>query len=204
MKKFFKVLFIMRYYLLSILIVTIILALLDIFVFLRNYHALYIILLITVSVLSVILIDGMTALFIHKLPRHLFNPERFKEYKWEKKFYQFIKIKKWKDKIPEIGELTCDFSKSKIQELDDPNYILMFLQEMGYAEVIHFLSCPLGFLIIFVIPLNLELFLAISLPVALINTFYNLLSALIQRYNRPKLERFYKRQLQLQVRKEKQ
>lgn len=204
MKKFFKILYVMRYYLLSIFIVSLILALLDIFLFLRAYNWYFVVLFIIISVIVVIFIDGLTAYFIHKFPKHLFNPERFKEKKWEKGFYNFIKIKKWKDKIPEIGELTCDFSKSEIKDPNDPEYILMFLQEIGYAEVIHFLSCPLGFLIIFVIPFQIELILAITLPVALINSFYNLLSALIQRYNRPKLYKVYLRKLELKMRKENQ
>lgn len=198
MKKFFKILYALRYYLLSIFILMTIVALLDIFIFLKGFYPwYYVILFVTVSVIVVIFIDGLTAAFIHKLPKRLFNPERFKERKGEKKFFEIIKIKKWKDKIPEIGELTCDFSKGEIKDPNDPEYILMFLQEMGYAEVIHFLSCILGFLIVFVLPLDLRVMLSVGLPIAIINVFYNLLSALIQRYNRPKLYRVYIRKKQV-------
>jgi E3 ubiquitin-protein ligase DOA10 len=53
-----------------------------------------------------------------------------------------------------------------------------------------------GFLIIFIFPLKYApLF---GLPVAIINAFYNYLSVAILRYNTPKLNALYKRNLKYQ------
>ena len=199
MKRVLKIIYHLRYYFLSIFLWMVLMALLNILVFWRTDILLgkekwyVIVFLIIMDVVIIFIIDGLIAYVIHKLPKHWFNPERFifRERIWEKRFYQIIKIKKWKDKIPEIGELTCDFSKGTIQDSNDLNYLLTFLQEMGYGEVIHNLSILLGFLIIAIPPFKYALY--ISLPVAIINGFYNLLSSLIQRYNRPKLFKYYLR-----------
>ncbi len=197
MKKFFKILYALRYYLLSILILAVIITLLNIFVFLKYYPWYLNIIFVFGSVILVIVIDGITAALIHKLPKEKMNPEHFPEKKGEKRFFETIRIKKWKDKIPEIGELTCDFSKGEIKDPNNPEYILMFLQEMGYAEVIHFVSTIVGFLIVLPFIFDYHIILAVGLPVAVINVFYNLLSAWIQRFNRPKLYRVYQRKQQL-------
>lgn len=193
MKRVFKVIYALRWYLLSILIFAVVVALLNIFIFLKEIEWYFVSLWVLGSVVLVIIIDGITAAVIHKMPEKLFIPERFKERKGERGFFNFIRIKKWKDKIPEIGELTCDFSKSNINDPNDPKYIYKFLIEMGYAEAIHFISCLTGVLIILLVAFTLPLkaMLSISLPVIIINSGYNIISALIQRYNRPKLYKLY-------------
>lgn len=197
MKKFLKAIYIMRYYILVILIVTLMLIGINIWLIPKKYDLswIYITLYVLLSVIMVIVVDGVTAAIIHHLPKKLFDPYR-KEYrvsKFENNFFKFIRIRKWKDKIPEIGALTCDFGKGKIENPNDTQYIYEFLIEMGYAESIHIISCLTGFLIILILPI--KYFLYIGLPIAIINIGFNILSAWIQRYNRPKLLLLYERKM---------
>lgn len=197
MKKFFKVLYLMRYYILCIVICMLVLIGLDLWLIPYKYDTpwYFIVLFIVISVIGVIIIDGIIAAVVHHFPKKWFDPKqnKYKLKKGEKKFYDIIKIRKWKDKIPEIGALTCDFGKGKIENPDDLEYIYSFLIEMGYAESIHFSSCILGFLVIFIIPL--KYFYFIGIPVGIINIGFNILSAFIQRYNRPKLLMLYERKV---------
>ena len=200
MKKFLKAIHIMRYYILVIFIFTLILIGINIWLIPKKYDLSWILitLFVLLSVIMVIVVDGITAAIIHHLPKKLFDPYR-KEYrvsKFEKSFFRLIKIRKWKDKIPEIGALTCDFGKGKIENPNDPKYIYDFLIEMGYAESIHITSCLTGFLIIFILPI--KYFVYIGLPISIINIGFNILSAWIQRYNRPKLLLLYERKIRNQ------
>ncbi len=193
MKKVFKVIYKLRYYLLIIFLLGALISLIDIFLLKNLYDtpSYLVIIFVYLSILAVIIIDGLTAALIHKLPKKLVDPYRFKQHKGEKKFFNFIKIKKWKDIIPEIGEATVDFAKDKLDNTSSSEYLYMFLIEIGYAELDHLFSFFTGFLIIFILPLKYALF--IGLPVGIINIIFNLLSYLIQRYNRPKLLIVYER-----------
>lgn len=193
MKKVFKIIYKLRFYLLIIFLLGCLISLIDYFILKNLYDTPWYltILFVFFSIIYVIIIDGLTATIVHHLPKKIADPYRFTTRKWEKKFFNFIKIKKWKDYIPEIGEATVDFAKDKLQTNSDSSYLYLFLIEMGYAEIIHIVSFFTGFLIIFLIPLRYALF--IGLPVGIINIIFNLLSALIQRYNRPKLLIVYER-----------
>lgn len=144
-----------------------------------------------ISIVAVFAIDAITALLVKFLPAKWFKPEKkiFKTYKWEKKFYQSLGIKKWKDKIPEWGKLS-NFSKSKIEDPTNNEYIGRFITESLYGEVIHFLSMIFGFLIILISP---KRWLYIGLPIGFVNAFSNIPSYFILRYNRPKLMVIFER-----------
>ena len=146
---------------------------------------------------SVIIIDAIIALFINKLPKKWFDNESFifKTYKWEKKFYEKLGIKKWKDKIPELGSLG-NFSKSKIENPNSSAYIKQFIIESKVGECVHFLGMIFGFLLL-IVP-NFRLFIA--LPVSIINVFMNIPSLLILRYNRPKLGVLLQRAIRVEQR----
>lgn len=195
----------MRYYILSIFVLTTVLALLNAFVFAGMIGANPIVLALAtvLAVVIVIVLDGLTASLVHHLPKKWFDP--YHKYltvsKKEKKILEALGIKKWKDKIPEIGALTCDFGKGKIEDPTDSKYIYEFLIETGYAEVIHNTSCIIGFFLCLFYP---PFIYVVGLPVAVINIFYNILSALIQRYNRPKLLTLYERRKRLEKRNEKE
>ena len=137
----------------------------------------------SVSNFSIIFIlDAIIASIIHHLPRRMFDP--FKKIytisEKEKKILVFFGIRKWKDKIPEMGQL-CDFKKDKLAKTEK-EYLFTFLEETCYAEVIHIFMALIGFLDILIWP-HKDI-LNFTLPLALVNFFINLPPIFIQRYNR--------------------
>ena len=141
--------------------------------------------------LSVIAIDGLFALLIRKLPSKYFEVDRknFDASIKERKFYDFLDIKFWKDYVPELGGFT-NFHKDKIRDPNSPEYLRRFIIECNYGSVIHIFTAFSGFLIIFLFPLNL--WWQFPLPVAIVNMILNLMPAFILRYNVPRLKALYK------------
>lgn len=138
-------------------------------------------------------VDAIVALIVHNLPGKWFAPEKkiFTVSKRERRFYEKIGVRNWKDRIPETGGLLCHFAKDKIAEMNNPEYMYKFLIETGYAEVMHVLSVPLSFLTLLLCPLRVCWLSA--LPVALVNVCLQIPPAFVQRYNRPRLLAAYKR-----------
>lgn len=152
------------------------------------------------AVVIVILIDGLVATACRLLPAKCANHEK-KVYTVsanEKKFYEKLKIRKWKDKIPEIGHFT-GFRKNKIADPKSVEYLDRFLLEACYGELGHFLSIFFGFSLLLFFPLT-PLWWTISIPVAIINGLLNLPSLFILRYNSYKLEVLRKSNLKKQAR----
>jgi len=155
----------------------------------------YAIWIFAVMILAVIIeigIDAVIATVIHALPNKWFDiGNRFYEVgKKERVFYDRLKIKTWKDKVLELGSLN-GFSKSKVKDPNDPNYIKMFIIECNKGVLIHLVIMFAGFLILlFPTP---KYFLRIGLTVAVVNLFLNLLPTMVLRYNTPKLKIAYQR-----------
>ena len=146
---------------------------------------------VVVSVVAVVLVDALFA-FISRwiLPKKWFNsPAKFfAAGKKEMRFYEKLGIKKWKDRIPELGFLTA-FRKNKIFDPKNNEYVLRYIMEANYGVVVHITGIVFGFLIILVLP---KFWYCVGLPVAVVNVFYNFLSLMILRYNLPKLHTLYK------------
>jgi len=137
--------------------------------------------------LSVIIdgaVCGIARLMPKRYARH--DKKNFSVSAKEKKFYEKLKIRKWKDKIPEIGHFT-GFRKNKIADPKSVEYVERFLLEACYGEIGHFYSLFFGFLVLLLFPLH-RAWLAISIPVAVVNALLNLPPILVLRYNRYKLE----------------
>ena len=121
----------------------------------------------------------------------------------EKNFYEKLKIRRWKDKVPEIGHFT-GFRKNKIADPKSVEYLDRFLLEACYGELGHFWILFFGFSILLLgfIPAfpSMGLWFAISVPVAIINIFLNLPSLFILRYNSYKLEVLRKSNIKKQQR----
>lgn len=158
----------------------------------NNFEVWYIIMATITSTLVVIFVDGITAGLVRILPSKWFNPfsKRYQIHDWEKSFYNKLSIKKWKDKVPELGSFT-HFSKSKIQQPRDNQYIKRYLLEACYGRVGHALSMISGFLIIFMFPLKYSI--NFGIPVAIVNAIMNAMPWFVLRYNTPKLIALYKR-----------
>lgn len=94
----------------------------------------------------------------------------------ERKFYNFIKVKKWKDKMPTYNQSFFDVKNKTLTEI---------VMATCQAEIVHEIIILLSFLpIIFSIWLGeFWVFLITSLISALIDTLF----VIMQRYNRPRL-----------------
>lgn len=139
------------------------------------------------STVAVILVDGITALIIRKMPEKFFAADNsfFNVGMSERRFYKKIKIKAWKSRIPELGGFT-GFHKNKIESYDDKNYLARFLLESNYGVIIHIANAVFGFLII-MLPFKKS----ITIPVAVVNFVLSLLPAAVLRYNTPILKKLY-------------
>lgn len=160
-----------------------------------GFSAGYAVLASIISVLVCIAIDAIIAIIVRVFPQKLYAPDRkfFTEHKWERRFYERLGIRFWKDKIPETGKLLVKFGKSKIEQKDNPEYLYKFLTELGYAEIMHWVSAAAGFLVIFILPLSHALYFGI--PVGIVNFILQIPPAMVQRYNRPRLLKLYTRTL---------
>lgn len=162
----------------------------------------YILLTIGFTIASIIL-DAIVAIVIRKMPERLFDYKKkiFKTSKASYKFYKLIGVKKWKDKVPELGMFT-GLRKNKIDNPKDPDYLSRYILEATYGIIIHYLSAPLAFLILL---LDFKMYggesniwLTIALPVAVVNMVLILLPAFVLKYNLPKLVRLYEISLKRQ------
>lgn len=146
---------------------------------------------VLINVVAVIAVDGLFAFLIRRLPEKWFGHERrfFQVSAKEKKFYEKLKIRKWKDKVPELGQFT-NFHKNKVAEPRNNVYLERYMLEAAYGEVIHLAGCFLGFVIIFFYPL--KYWLCFGFPVAVINLIMNILPYFILRYNFYKIKVLYR------------
>lgn len=135
------------------------------------------------GIIIVIIIDGLTAGLCRMLPKKVanYNYKIYKVNKKEKKLLDKLQIKKWKDKIPEIGHFT-GFRKNKIYEPKNPIYIERFLYEICYGELGHFISIFTGFLLV-LIPWFKDFWIATSLYIAIVNGILNIFPIMVLRYN---------------------
>ncbi|MBR2442416.1 MAG: hypothetical protein IKB20_05070 [Clostridia bacterium] len=155
------------------------------------------------AVVLVMLIDAVVATAARLLPVKCANHDKkiFKVSPKEKKFYEKLKIRAWKDKVPEIGQLT-GFRKNKLDSPQSVEYLDRFLLESCYGEIGHFCSVILGFLL--VLPYGITpMWFAISIPVAFVNALMNIPSFCILRYNSYKLEVLKKSIVKKQARQQK-
>lgn len=157
---------------------------------------------VVISVVYQFAIDGVFAFIVSKCPNKWFENKKFFEVsKKEQKFYEKLGIRSWKDKVWELGGLG-GFSKSKVDDPNNPDYIHKFLIESYKGEIDHLVGMLVGFSVIFIFPLKFALF--IGVPVAIVNLFLNYMSVMILRYNTPKLKTLHKRAVRNQELKKKQ
>lgn len=191
-------------YLSIIFIATTLIAVLNIFCnpMVINYSWWWVVLATVLSVIIEIAIDGIFAGLVHAIPDKYFDPNKkvFEVSKKERKFYEKLKIKSWKDKVWDLGALG-GFKKSKLVNPNSTEYIFKFLVEANIGQVVHIVDMIVGFGVMLILPYNFCL--TIGLPVALVGFLLNLLPLMVLRYNVPKLKVAYKRAKILEERKQK-
>lgn len=168
-----------------------------------SYSSLWVICAVVLSVIVEIAIQGIVATIVKHLPNKWFTHDRklFKISKHERKFYEKIKIRSWKDKVWELGALG-GFRKNKIADPNNPEYLLQFVVESNKGVVDHVVGILVSFLVIFILPLKYAL--RIGLPVACVAILLCVLPTMILRYNIPKLMVAYERARRTAALKEKQ
>ena len=133
------------------------------------------------------IVDLIVAIIIKKTPNKWYSPDKkiFNVPKWYKGFAERLGVKAWKDKIWELGS-AGGFSKRKIDNPKDIDYINTFLIEINKGIITHYLIVPIGFTLLLVFPANY--ILPLTLPIAVVNAFLNLLPIVVLKYNYPKLK----------------
>lgn len=180
-------------YLFSILFFVIIVIILNLLLLVKTMSLTFwgVVFMVLLSVLLVLLIDALIAFIVRWVfPKTWFGVSKkiFFVSKEEQRFYERLGIKKWKDKVVELGAF-AGFRKNKILDPTNNEYVERFIVEANYGVVVHFLSCFFGFFVILFYP---KFWFSIGIPVAIVNAFYNCLSMFILRYNLPKLHTLYK------------
>ena len=169
----------------------------------------YYVMMTVVGVVASLIIDGIVAFIGRRLPKKWMDPNKkiFTASKKEIKFYEAIGVRKWKDKVPELGGFT-DFHKDKLSNPWNLEYVERYILEACYGIVIHLFSPFFGFLII-LLDLNMYtktswVWLTVMLPVAIVNAILIVAPAFILKYNMPKLKMLYDINLKNKQRKQEQ
>ena len=156
-----------------------------------SHGLLHLIMTVVVGVVFIFVIDMIVSAIVMVLPKACYKPFT-KVFRWEKKFYNKIKIKSWKDYIPiGRGPIFIGMKKDSVYNPKDQGYLTKLIDECYRAEMMHFFSQFLGFLLLLLMPV--EVVLSISLPIAIINMILQYLPFIVQRYNIPKLQMLYER-----------
>ena len=149
---------------------------------------------VSIATAAIFALDAISALVLRRLtPEKWYLPQKkiFEVTKRERDFYNKLKIKAWKDLVPEWGGFT-NFHKDRLEHQSDKEYLNRFLIEANYGVVIHLFNAIFGFLIAF-IPLCSSP--SIWLPVFAVNLVLSLLPVFILRHTSYTLLRLYKRSL---------
>ncbi len=141
------------------------------------------------TLFAVVAIDAIVAAVVHAVPERKINPfaKCFQASQKERSFWEKLGVRKWKDIIPESGKYLCHFSKTNVEQPNNNEYVLKFLRETCYAEVMHIISIFLGFIPLAFMPIKLT----VVLPVCFINAVLQTLPVIVQRYNRIRLIALY-------------
>lgn len=181
-------------YLTVVFVATALIALLNIFLnpMVSLYSWWWIALATVISVIIEIALDGIFAGLVHAIPDKYFdiNKKVFNVRKSERKFYEKIKIRSWKDKVWELGALG-GFRKNKLLKPNDKEYLAKFIIEVNIGQVVHIVDMIVGFGVMLILPYNFCL--TIGLPVALVGFVLNLMPFMVLRYSLPKLKVAYLR-----------
>lgn len=144
------------------------------------------------AVIIEIIIDLLVAFVVHSIRDKYFKEDN-KFYivsKKERQFYEKIGIKRWKDKILELGAIG-GFSKSKLDNTNDIEYINKFLMESYKGIIVHIANIIFGFVLMLIPPFKWSL--CVYLPVAIANACLAIPPIMVLRYNIPKLQIVRKR-----------
>jgi len=148
---------------------------------------LFVLLWTTAGVALIMAVDGLTATVARLMP----DPKKSRFFdvpRKEKQTYEKWRIRKWKDKVPEIGHFT-GFRKNKLDDPKSVAYVERFLMESRCGEVGHIVSCVTGALIFLVqlIPAFPAYWWMLCIGIVFVNAALNIPTVFVLRYNYYKL-----------------
>ena len=132
-------------------------------------------------------LDGAIAILIRLTPDSWYGSDNshFDVSDLEIKLYTRIGVRRWKDKVLELGFLG-GFSKKSVKEPNNPEYVERFIVECNRGVVTHRLSYFIGFLAMLTFD-DVRAF-TVAIPVACVNLVLNVLPTVVLRFNTPKLK----------------
>lgn len=126
----------------------------------------------------------------HRFPYKLYAAEK------DGNLYKKIGIQHWQNKVPDMSKIFTYLMPPKRMVDTSPESLLRMIQETCTAELIHILLCITGLYCIRLWPG------AGGITLAILNiVLFNLPFVLIQRYNRPRLVRLYRKRINKEVSK---
>jgi len=153
-----------------------------------------------IALIILVCLNAICAIICAKiLPNKMYNNKMFNPGKKEIALYNKLNIKAWKDKTIEWGKLN-GFSKSKIENPKDPEYIKKFILECKKGFLGHFTSLFIAGFIFLCVPKSL--ILSMALPMFITSFILNYIPIIILRYNSHRLStllRFIERNQNKQI-----
>lgn len=146
---------------------------------------------VAVSVIAAIAIDGLFATIVRWfLPAKWFSVDKkcWMAKRKECILYEKLGIKKWKDKVIELGMFT-NFRKNKIADPNNNEYVGRYILEANFGVGCHIAGVLCGYLVCLIFPSH---WYSVGLPVGFVNMILNGLALMILRYNLPKLHTLYR------------
>ena len=156
-----------------------------------GYDAMYSVLATVFGALAVVSIDIIVAYIVKTLPKKWFTQDKkiFAMSKGERRFFEKIGIRRWKDRVPDMGVLGGAVHKRRMSSLSDNAYVSMFLSEAAYGQTIHLAAAVIGFALVPLYPLRF--WYCFGLPIAVVNCVLNCMSMFVLRYNFGRLKTLY-------------
>ena len=143
---------------------------------------------------------GVLSFFLGRLlPKRWLHPEKFpfRTYTWEDKLWKALQIRKWQSKVPDMSRLFKKLMPEKKLTQQTVQELPLMIEETCVAELTHGLLCIAGLFLLKIWPGAGGVILTVIYIV-----FGNLPFLLIQRYNRPRLQKLLARQPRRTSRKE--
>ena len=143
---------------------------------------------------------GVLSFFLGRmLPKRWLHPDKFpfRTYAWEDKLWKALQIRKWQAKVPDMSRLFKKLMPEKKLTQQTVQELPLMIEETCVAELTHGLLCIAGLFLLKIWPGTGGVFLTVIYIV-----FGNLPFLLIQRYNRPRLQKLLALQTRRTSRKE--
>lgn len=136
-------------------------------------------------------------ILVNFIPKKWYRTDKkiYNERSYEKKLFNSIKIKSWKDYVPQLLKIdNINDAKKDNVDTKSAEYINFFISETCRSEFIHlFYIFSELFVLIVLFFIKTEWALKFGIAITIIWIIFHMMSVLIQRYNRPRLKIFLKR-----------